>query len=121
MKKTKEKDLATPEPGTVKRVSVDFDYSALNPHFVKGLARIAGYASVKYGSALQYMNARLVGEKSPVNHALEHLRAYQCGEPHDKFGDLDMQLVAAGYNVMMEYGYLQKFGHLPHPLDPRKA
>jgi hypothetical protein len=109
-------DLSKPEAGKVKRVPVDFDYSALNPGFIKGLARIAGYAAGKYGSALQYTNARLVGEKSPINHAKEHIDLYVCGKPHDRFGSPKWHLVAAAYNLGMEYFYFEKWGHVPHPL-----
>jgi hypothetical protein len=102
---------------TVKRVPVAFRYDAVNPMFLKGLAMIGHYASEKYGSFEQYAEERLVGEKSPLNHAMEHLRQYVMGEPYDHFdGDLKWHLVAAGYNCMMEFLYLAKFGHVKHPL-----
>jgi hypothetical protein len=100
----------------VKRVPVDFRYDAINPDFLKRLARIGHYAAEKYGSWEQYTPARLTGEKSCINHVYEHLRQYQLGEPHDKFGDVRMHLVAAAYNLMMEHFYCSKFGHVKHPL-----
>jgi hypothetical protein len=101
----------------VKRVPVDYDYAAIHPEFWKGLARIAAYAAQKYGSWDQYLAARLEGEKAPLNHALEHIRLYSMGVPHDHFGDLKMQLCAAAYNLMIELAYLQKFGHAPSPFS----
>jgi dATP/dGTP diphosphohydrolase, N-terminal len=104
----------------VKRVPVDYIYTALNPDFLKALARIAKYAEEKYGSWSQYTAARLEGDKSCINHIYEHLRQYQLGEPHDKFGDLKMQLAAVAYNAMMEWHYLEKFGPVAHPLLVRE-
>lgn len=103
----------------VKRVPVDYIYTAINPEFLKGLARIAAYAAEKYGSWSQYTAARLEGDKSCINHVYEHLRSYQCGEPHDKFGDVRMHLVAAAYNLMMAHLYHSKFGPEEHPLVPK--
>lgn len=100
-----------------KRVPVDFNYEAVNPDFLKRLAMIGSYAAEKYGSWHQYTRARLVGEKSPINHAYEHIRCYVAGEPYDKFdGDPKWHLVAAAYNLMMSYFYDQKFGRIEHPL-----
>lgn len=105
------------EEEKVKRVPVDYIYEAIHPGFLKGLARIAGYAAQKYGSWHQYLNARLTGDKSPINHAMEHIRAYRENEPHDKFGSVEMQLVAAAYNILMEYVYFLKWGHPGSPFD----
>ena len=101
---------------SVKRVPVDFRYDAINPDFLKALARIGNYAAEKYGSWEQYTAARLEGDKSCINHIYEHLRQYQLGEVHDKFGNLKMQLAAIAYNAMMEWYYLEKFGPVQHPL-----
>lgn len=101
----------------VKRVPVDFDYSALNWDFLKQMAQIPPYATEKYGAWQQYSHARLEGEKSPENHIVEHLRSYMLGEPYDKFdGDVGRHLAAIAYNAMMAWYYLKKFGHVPHPL-----
>lgn len=99
-----------------KRQPVDYNYTALNWTFIKGLAKIAQYAAGKYGSAEQYLNSRLEDEKSPINHAIEHLVLYMQGVPHDHFNTIEGQLWAAGYNVMMELGYMQKFGWVPQKL-----
>lgn len=87
----------------VKREPVNYLWTALNWDFLRLLAEIAQYAAGKYGSAEQYKNARLEGEKSPINHAIEHLTRYMAGEKHDRFGTLDHQLAAAAYNISMEY------------------
>lgn len=100
-----------------KRIPVDYDYEAVHPGFLKGLAQIAAYATEKYGSWSQYKETRLVGEKSPLNHAAEHLRMYRCGEPYERFDKSPRwHLVAAAYNLMMEYFYYSKFGPEIHPL-----
>lgn len=111
-----------PNDNSVKRVPVDFNYLAINPDFLKALAQIARYAEEKYGSWHQYTAARLEGEKSCINHIYEHLRCYQLGEPHDKFGDVKMHLAAIAYNCLMEWFYHEKFGSVEHPLKvERKA
>lgn len=101
-----------------KRVPVDFRYDALNPTFLKMLARIGSYADAKYGSWSQYTKARLTGEKSPVNHIYEHLRCYTMGEAYDHFdGDVRWHLVAIAYNAMMGFYYHTRWGAEVHPLN----
>ena len=107
----------------VKRVPVDYRYDAINPAFLKMLARIGMYADQKYGAWDQYTKTRLVGNKSPVNHIQEHLRAFVAGEKYDHFdGDVRWHLAAIAYNAMMEYFYTTKWGHVRHPLhvDPKQ-
>jgi hypothetical protein len=100
-----------------KRVPVDYRYDAVNPTFLKWMARIGAYAESKYGAWHQYTRARLTCEKSPINHAYEHLRAYTCGERYDHFdGDPRWHLVAAAYNCMMSFYYHSKWGPEVHPL-----
>jgi hypothetical protein len=100
-----------------KRVAVDYRYDAINPDFLKWLARIGGYAAEKYGSWEQYRDARLTGEKSPVNHIYEHLRSFVTGEAYDHFdGDVRWHLVAVAYNAMMEFYYVTRYGAVRHPL-----
>jgi hypothetical protein len=109
---------APSEPKRVpKRVPVDFIYEALNPTFLKWMAKIGTYAGEKYGSWHQYKDARLAGDKSPINHIYEHLRQFVMGEPYDHFdGDVRWHLVAIAYNAMMSFYYVTKFGFVPHPL-----
>jgi hypothetical protein len=103
--------------GKVKRVPVDFRYDALNPLFLKFMAKIGAYAAEKYGSYEQYSEARLEGEKSPVNHIYEHLRQFTMGEPYDHFdGDIRWHLAAIAYNAGMEFYYVTRWGHKRHPL-----
>ena len=105
----------------VKRVSVDYRYDAVNPTFLKMLARIGAYADQKYGAWEQYTKARLVGDKSPVNHIQEHLRAFVAGEPYDHFdGDVRWHLAAIAYNAMMSFYYYSKWGPEVHPLHIEK-
>lgn len=93
-----------------KRVPVTYQYHKLNWDFIKLMAEIAHYASEKYGSAEQYADSRLVGEKSPMNHIAEHIRQYMTGEDHDHFKDQIYHLAAIAYNAMMEALYLRRFG-----------
>jgi hypothetical protein len=109
--------METNDVPKVKRQPVTFRYDALNHDFIKLLAEIAYYAANKYGSAEQYADGRLEGEKSPVNHIYEHLRQYQTGEKHDHFGDPIYHLAAIAYNAMMEALYLRRWGHKLSPLD----
>lgn len=101
----------------VNRVPVTFRYDGLNHDFIKLLAEIAHYAASKYGSAEQYANGRLDGEKGSINHIYEHLRQYQTGEPHDHFKDPIYHLAAIAYNAMIEALYLRRFGHKVSPLN----
>jgi hypothetical protein len=102
----------------VKRQPVNYLWSKLNWNFLKMLAEIAQYAEGKYGCAEQYMKARLEGQASPINHIYEHLRAFQAGEPHDRFGTVEHQLAAIAYNAMMEYAYVKMFGFVGNPVMP---
>ncbi len=101
----------------VKRDPVLFDYTALNFDFIRRMARIPLHAAEKYGSWDQYKNAELTGEKSPINHAIDHLAKYMNGEPYDRWDNaIDWHLVAAAYNCMMAFFYFHRFGHKLHPL-----
>lgn len=100
----------------VKREPVDFRYDALNWEFIKAMAQIARYAETKYGSPEQYTKARLTGEKGPLNHIAEHLRAYLAGEEHDHFQTRKHQLAAIAYNASMEFLYEERFGFQGSPL-----
>lgn len=101
----------------VTRVPVKFDYTGLNPEFLKCMAEIVSFADEKYGTWTLYTEKELVGQASPINHAIEHLMQYQRGEPYDHFdGDARRHLVAAAYNCMMSFFYAGKFGWKPHPL-----
>ena len=94
-----------------KREPVDYLYSGLNWNFIKAMARIARYATEKYGSAEQYADSEFTGEKSPINHIPEHLRSYWAAEGHDHFGeDPSWHLVAIAYNCMMEFLYASRRG-----------
>jgi hypothetical protein len=107
--------MSESKEGSVQRVPVDFRYDAINPAFLHMLAKIAHYAAEKYGSWEQYTNARLTGEKSPINHIYEHLRQYQISEEHDRFGDPEWHLAVIAYNAMMEFYYARRWGVEEHP------
>jgi hypothetical protein len=105
-----------------RRQPVDFLYEAVNPEFLKWMARVGAYGEEKYGAWSQYTRARLVGEKSPVNHIYEHLRQYRLGEPYDHFdGDVRWHLVAIAYNAMMAFYYHSRWGAEPCPLAVSRA
>jgi hypothetical protein len=108
------------QPAEVRRDPVAFRYDAVLPGFMKQLAELGHHASEKYGSWEQYLNARLTGEKSPVNHIYDHLRAYAEGEPYDHFeGDVSRHLVAVAYNALMEWAYVKLYGHDKHPFTKK--
>jgi hypothetical protein len=105
---------------TPKRVPVMYRYDAINPDFLHMMAEIGHYASEKYGSWDQYLAARLEGEKSPINHAYDHLRQYRRGDRYDHFdGDPRRHLVAVAYNVMMAFAYHEMWGPEESPFVRR--
>jgi len=95
---------------SAKRQPVDHQTHRLNWQFIILMGKIAHYAAEKYGSVEQYTDSRLEGEKSPINHIIGHIADYCARKPHDKFGDLKMQLAAIAYNAMMEFWYLEHGG-----------
>jgi hypothetical protein len=102
-----------------KRAPVDYRYNGLNWDFIKMMAQIASYADEKYGSAEQYADSRLTGDKSPINHIPEHLRQYLTGESHDHFDDPIYHLVAIAYNAMIAALYHRRYGPELSRLDLR--
>ena len=107
---------------SLKRVPVSYRFDALNWDFIRRMADIAGYAGEKYGAPEQYTTARLTGEKSPMNHLMEHYHQFMVGEKYDHFdGDPKWHLPAIAYNAMMEYLYTTEHGHLPSPLVKPKV
>jgi hypothetical protein len=95
------------EYGAAIRHPVSYRHDAIHPLFLSYLAQIAAYAGLpeKYGDPLQYRDGRLHGGQGGVNHAREHLGAYQMGVGHDHFpaDDPRWQLAAAAYNLMIEF------------------
>lgn len=91
------------------RQPVNFMFQFLYGKFLRGMARICVHATEKYGSVDQYCDGPLHGEKSPINHALDHIFKYLAGEPHDFLTNEDKNghLIAAAYNLMMQYKYEQ--------------
>lgn len=101
----------------VKRVPVDFDYQGLNWTFLKWMAKIVKYADEKYGSWSQYTKGELTGNRSPMNHIIEHWRSYLAGEPYDHFdGDPRWHLAGIAYNAMMQFFQHTRWGFKIHPL-----
>lgn len=100
-------------PEQPKREPVNYLYQGLNWDFIAGMSKICIYATEKYGSFDQYMDGPLEGEKSPVNHAFQHLANYVKDVPHDKFGTRADQLLAVAYNAMMEWEYERRGMGLP--------
>jgi hypothetical protein len=105
-------------PAKVKRVPVPWNYEGLNPEFLERMATIPPYAAEKYGSWEQYLDARLSGEKSPVNHIMGHLKEFRLRRLYDKFdGHPSWHLVAIAYNAMMEWEYVRRFGLARSPFE----
>lgn len=101
-----------------RRLPVDYRFDSLNWEFVKLMAQIAHYAGEKYGRPENYVNSRLEGEKDPLNHMLDHYRAYLAGEPHDHFGNPTYHLAAIAYNAMMACYNHVTWGHKVSELAP---
>lgn len=101
------------EKGEVKRQPVNFKWQFLNMSFLRRMAEVCVHAEEKYGSTDQYCDGPLHGEKSPVNHAFNHLALYVEGVPHDWLGDVEDHLPAAAYNLMMEWFYRKAGIHEP--------
>lgn len=79
-------------------------YDILDPEFLRFMALIAGYGAKKYGEK-NWHKSRLTGDKSPINHIMKHLVAYQNEEPYDHSeisSERCMHLVAIAFNAMME-------------------
>lgn len=105
------------EDPLARRDPVDFDYACINPTFLYWMAKIGPYAAKKYGTWQNYIDSRLIGEKSPINHIEGHIKKFKMGEEYDHFDkDIRWHLVAIAYNAMIEFYYVSRWGHLKHPL-----
>lgn len=108
----------TTPPLPKQRYPVNYRYDALEPEFLKLMARIGGIADMKYahlGGLFNYKNYRLDGDKGPINHIYEHLRQYRTGERYDNdsSGDRMFHLAAIAYNAMMEFWYATSWDGAP--------
>jgi hypothetical protein len=92
------------------RLPVATRYDILDPQFWYSMALLAGVGAKKYGD-FNWHKSRLVGEKSPVNHAFQHLVDYQDGNSYDHTelgGHKKFHLIACAFNCMMEFFYENK-------------
>lgn len=104
------------QEGGGKRIPVDFRFDLVNPEFVAAMAKIAHHGSTRYDATpnqewgqLNYQLDRLVGEKSPLNHALHHICQFMMGIRYDRYdGNKSWHLVAAAYNLSMLYYHARK-------------
>lgn len=88
-------------------------YKYLDEKFLTLMNDVGHYGHGKYGADSFHTRA-LLGDKSRGSlvrtekeeilfHARRHIVAYEDGVKHDHFGDLDHQLAAAAFNLLMEY------------------
>lgn len=104
-----------------KRNPVDYAYDAINPQFLRWMAKIAARADEVYDSWANYKKSRLEGKNGPINHIYEHLRAFRENEPYDHFDkDVRWHLVGIAYNAMMEFYYVTRYGYVSPWVDPPK-
>lgn len=86
------------------RDPVDYNWLQLDMEFLNALARVGHYGAKKYGAGSWKVNL-MTGDADPINHAMEHIKAFITNEGHDRFDDNRMNLAAAAYNLMMAYFY----------------
>jgi len=90
-----------------KRDPVSYRFDILYPQFIRAMARIAAYGAEKYGD-FNWHKSRLIGEKGPINHLINHLTMYQDGKDYDHLeigSEKRIHLAAIAFNAMMEYWY----------------
>ncbi len=93
------------------------EFQHLDADFLRVMNALGEYGFTKHGDK-SFQARKLRGDgregydrmqKSELSrHAREHFDAYERGEVHDHFGDLEFQLAAVAYNAMMEFYFLQK-------------
>lgn len=88
------------EEGTRYPTGVRMDL--ITPEFLEAMGRIMFVGAQKYGD-LNWQKG-LSGEKGGVNHAFQHLAAYQAGIPND-YGPREMHLAQVAVNAMFEYHF----------------
>lgn len=110
-KKPDFEDLAQPTEtiartvGEAQRDPITERYDLLDPDFLRYMALIGGYGARKYGEG-NWKLSRLEGDKSPINHIMKHLVAYQNKESYDhpEVGfEPYIHLAAIAFNAMMEF------------------
>ena len=65
-----------------KRDEVKYRYDILDFNFIELMANIAAYGAKKYGDG-NWHKSRLVGEKGPLNHMLNHYKLYKDRKSYD--------------------------------------
>ena len=95
-----------------KRDPITERYDLLDPDFLRCMALIGGFGARKYGDR-NWQLSELTGNKSPINHIMKHLVAYQNHEQYDhpEIGDQYwIHLAAIAFNAMMQfYHEIQKY------------
>ena len=92
-------------------------YKFLNPDFLELMNEIGRYGEEKYGADSFHARAKtgdhsrgslLRTQKEQIlNHARQHITDYENGILHDHFDDLNHQLAAAAFNLLMEFYFSQ--------------
>ena len=79
-----------------KRNPVECRYDLLIPEFLQEMAKLAGIGAKKYGDR-NWQQSRLEGDKSPLNHGIDHILRYQKGVPSDVLDGKEGQLVSCAF------------------------
>lgn len=81
-------------------------YDLLVPEFLEAMAQLM-HAGTHYDQVPGEPNWQkgLPGEKSPINHIMDHLINYQMGYSHDHLGNRRYHLAAVALNAMFEFWF----------------
>jgi len=93
-----------------KRKEVDYLFTCLDWNFIKALGQLgkSGQKSQEdEGNIPNYQKVRRTGDKSNINHLINHITSYICKEPHP-LGSRKWHLVAIAFNAMMEFFWVNK-------------
>ena len=98
-------------PDQTKRKSVDYLFTCLDWNFIKDLAKLGHWSGIRRKENMNlkpgYMENRYTGDKSPINHMINHTTEYICGNEHP-LGSPKWHLVAIAFNAMMEFFWYDK-------------
>lgn len=97
MSETQNKDEAV-------RSHTNLRYDLIPPEALIAIADVLGKGAIKYGDG-NWKKNRMIGEKSPINHAMKHIVNYQAGIPDEDGDDKNIHLKHAIVNLIFEYFY----------------
>ena len=84
-------------------------FDLVDPSFLRAMAKIMGLGAQIHGEEA-YLSGKNRADRSPINHALDHMNHYQLGHKYDKLeigDDPKWHLAAAACNLLMEFAILE--------------